>query len=64
MADKCDHIPEECTDVVVLLLTQIVKTAWWEMDVARVAADSLCGLTDVVLLRSVPVQCLQNITAD
>lgn len=64
LADGCSHIPEECTDVVVLLLTQVVKTARWEVDIASVAADSFCGLADVVLLLSVFVPNSRDITAN
>lgn len=41
--------PEESVDGVVLLVTQVVQTARWKMDVAGVAANAFGRLTDVVL---------------
>lgn len=44
--------PEEGIDWVVLLFSQVIKTARRKMDIAGVAANAFGGLADIVLLLS------------
>lgn len=46
----CTYKPEERVDREVLLLAQIIETAWWKVHVATVTADAFGSLADVGLL--------------